>query len=140
MDKRFRAGLLQTMLSQDEGMSEYNIFRKALSLIRAGEVSEIKERVQIALDVMTEVYSEDELAEYMDMVNSHLFMRMRLLLSKFESNFNEKVQERERVRLRTKDDTKLFSEEFEGIDDTGLFELPLSKEELAKIKRDKDTQ
>ncbi len=120
MDKHFRAGLLQTMLSQDEGMSEYNIFRKALSLIRAGEVSEIHERVEIALDAMTEVYSEADLAEYMDIANSHLFITMRLLLSNFETTFNEKVQERERVRLRTKDGTKFFDGEFEGKDDTKL--------------------
>jgi len=92
MDKHFRALLKQTMLSQDEGMSEYNIFRKAISLIRAGEVSEIKERVQIALDAMTEVYSEGDLVEYMDIANSHLFITMRLLLSEFETTFNEKVQ------------------------------------------------
>ncbi len=94
LDKYTKASLLQTMLGQDKHMSEYNIFSKALFLAQAGGVGRLSRRAELALDALLETYDEDELVEYVEMLNSKVFILLEAMparLGKLKENYNKQV-------------------------------------------------
>ncbi len=93
LDKYTRASLLQAGLGSDECMSEFNMFKRAHSLIRSqrGKKDISINEIELVIDAMGDTWSEDELLEYLKMVNSDTFISIRYLLGKFEENYYKRV-------------------------------------------------
>jgi len=100
LDKYTKASLLQTILGQDESTAEYNIFAKALSLARFGDVDRLSSRAEIALDALLDTYDEDDLVEYAEMIDLASFILvegMKARIEKLEENYNRRISRRREV-------------------------------------------
>ena len=93
LDKYTRGSLLQTMLGIDDCNSEFNMLHRAHSLARAGDVAGYNARIEMVIDSMGDTWTEDELLEYVDIIYSPTFSRIRTMLGKLKENYDKRVSD-----------------------------------------------